>query len=130
MTKINLHLGDDVLVFDFSRFMMSEAIALEEHFGLRLEDLEAGIVQERPPLKVVSGIVWIAKVRRAAEAASCSFAHAAQALPPVDFDLDLMALRMEVGDPAAHPTSPGGKTRTPGTPTTRRTSAAKQRKSS
>jgi hypothetical protein len=128
MTNVRLHIGDEVLSFDFSRFMMSEAIALEECFGLRLEDLKNGIQQAMPPLKVVAGIVWIAKVRQAAETAGCSFAHAAEALPAKDFDTDLMALRMEADDPAANPTSPGAKTRAPGTPTTRRTSAASKRK--
>jgi hypothetical protein len=106
---------------DLTRFMLSEAIALEDEWGLSTDQFAAAVTSGRPPLRVVGAMVWLVKVRHIAAADGISFREAAAKLPVATFDTNLTALRIENGAEQAGPTPGGTRTRT--TRTTRATSA-------
>lgn len=123
-----LHDGTEYVIDAGGTFTMGEAMALEEDWNLTVEQLEAAIHMPRPPLRALIALLWIAKVRTIAAADGTTFLPAAAKYPAAGFDIGLDAMRVE-GDEAVNPTPPGGKTPTPGTPTTRRTSAGSRKRS-
>lgn len=111
---------------DLNRFMLSEAIALEEDWGLTTAAFAASIASGNPPMRVVGAMVWLMQTRELAAEKEISFREAAELLPPAAFDANLMAIRIEAAPEPENPTR--GVTRTPKTRTTRTTSAAKRAK--
>lgn len=128
MNRLTFIHDDQEYVFDpAAGFSVGESVALEEDWNLTVEQLEAHLQAGiRPPLRIVMALLWVAKVRTIAEADGTTFLPAARKYPAAHFDVSLEALKPE--EEPANPTPPGGKTPTPGTRTTRRTSAAKRTK--
>ena len=118
---VKLILDDGEYEFDLGRFMLSEASALENEWGIDTLQFAQQVTSGSPPLRVVGAMVWLAKVRARAAADGISFREAAKLLPVESFDTDLMAVRIDSEAKPENPT-PGG-TRTKGTRTTRATSA-------
>lgn len=130
-TTVRLVVDGEPFDLDLGQFMMTEAIALEDQWGLTTESLlsilaESDAKKEMPPLRIVLALVWIAKVRAIAAAAGVSFGTAAKQLPVDAFDVNLFAF--EIGAPPEPPNPTPGVTPTPKTRTTRTTSAAKRSK--
>lgn len=133
MTKtvptIRLLIGDDTYVLDMTKFMLSEAMALEEDWGLKVAEFKQLVVGGDPPMRVVAAMVWLAQTRALAETEGVTFPEAHRLNPPSKFDVDLVALKVEPDSPAtANPTERGTPTRT--TRTTRATSASKRSRTS
>lgn len=126
MSSAKLIVDDAEYDLDLTRFMLSEAIALEEEWGLSTTEFAAAVASGAPPLRVVGAMVWLVKVRSIAAVNKIPFREAAQQLPVAVFDTNLTALRIEDSQEPENPT-PGG-TRTRATRTSRTTSAAKRAK--
>lgn len=120
-TSVKLILDDGEYDLDLGRFMLSEARALEDDWGIDTLQFAQLVTSGSPPLKVVGAMVWLTKARALAAAEGISFPEAAKRLPVATFDTDLMAVRIDTEAGPENPT-PGG-TRTKGTRTTRATSA-------
>lgn len=123
---VKLVLDEEVLELDLSRIMMTEAIALEEEWNIASVDFLSAVGQDRPPLKAVLAMVWLAKARKVAAEAGVPFAEAARQVPASGFDFDVTAFRIDAAPEPENPTH--GGTRTKGTRTTRTTSAGKRAK--
>jgi hypothetical protein len=109
-------------------FSVGEAVALEEDWGLTVEQLDSYFKSgARPPLRVVMALLWMTKVRGIAARDGVAFLVAAGQLPAATFDVGLEAVSVDEV-PDRNPMLPGAKTRTPGTPTTRRTSAGSKKR--
>lgn len=119
--SVKLILDDGEYALDLGRFMLSEAEALEDDWGLDPLEFEKLVTSGKPPLKVVGAMVWLAKARALAATEGITFREAAKQMPVALFDTDLMAVRVDAEAEPENPT-PGG-TRTKGTRTTRATSA-------
>ena len=118
-----LHGGEEYLFDPSAGFSVGEAVALEEDWNLTVEQLDAHFKSgTRPPMRVVMALLWMVKVRGLAERDGVAFLIAAAKLPAATFDVGLETVSTDEV-PDQNPTRPGAKTRTPGTPTTRRTSA-------
>lgn len=113
---------------DLSHFMLTEAIALEEQWGLNTTEFASAVVSGAPPMRVVGAMVWLVQVRVLAAEGGVTFGEAAKLLPVASFDTDLMALRIEAPEEPENPTH--GVTPTPTTRTTRATSAKKRSRTS
>lgn len=122
---IKLLIEDETYNFEVGRLMLSEAMAIEDEWGLSPSRFETELTSGDPGIRVVGAVVWLVKVRGLAQQQGISFRDAARQLPVATFDVNLAAIRQGVEVPAENPTSPA--TRTPATPTTRRTSAAKRK---
>ena len=123
-----LHDGQEYVFDQSAGFSVGEAVALEEDWNLSVEQLDAHFsAGSRPPLRVVMAILWVTKVRVIAAADGTVFLVAAGKLPAAGFDVGLDAVATEEV-PDQNPTPPGAKTRTPGTPTTRRTSGGSKKR--
>ena len=123
-----LHDGQEY-VFDMSAgFSVGEAVALEEDWNLTVEQLDSYFKSgTRPPIRIVMALLWVTKVRGIATRDGLTFLVAAGQLPAATFDVALEAVTADEV-PDQNPTQPDAKTRTPGTPTTRRTSAASKKR--
>lgn len=119
--SVKLILDDGEYELDLGRFMLSEAQALEDEWGVDTLQFAQQVTSGSPPLRVVGAMVWLVKVRSRAAAEGISFRDAAQQMPVASFDTDLMAVRIDAEAKPENPT-PGG-TRKQGTRTTRATSA-------
>lgn len=113
---------------DSGRFMLQEAMGLEEQWGLSVAEFAAQAASGAPPMRVVGAMVWLVQVRAVARENGLSFPEAAKQLPAASFDTNLAALLIEPVEEAAGPTP--GVTPTPRTRATRTTSAAKRAKRS
>jgi hypothetical protein len=123
-----LHDGLEYIFDPAAGFSVGEAVALEEDWGLTVEQLDAHFKADtRPPLRVVMALLWMTKVRGVAARDGIAFLVAAGQLPAAGFDVGLAAVTVDEV-PDQNPTRPGAKTRTPGTPTTRRTSAGSKKR--
>lgn len=123
-----LHDGQEYIFDPSAGFSVGEAVSLEEDWGLTVEQLDAHFKAEaRPPLRVVMAILWVTKVRAVAARDGVAFLVAASGMPAASFDVGLDAVTTDEV-PDQNPTQPGAKTRTPGTPTTRRTSAGSKKR--
>lgn len=118
---VKLILDDGEYEFDLGKFMLSEASALEEDWGIDTMRFAELVTSGKPPMRVVGAMVWLAKVRARAAAEKISFREAAKLLPVEEFDTDLMAVRIDSEAKPENPTPGGTRTRT--TRTTRATSA-------
>lgn len=119
--SVKLVLDDGEYDLDLGRFMLSEAMALEDEWGVNTSTFAAAVTSGNPPPRVVGAMVWLVKVRAIAAAGGISFREAAKQVPVATFDTDLMALRIEdEGQGPENPTPGGTRTRT--TRTTRATS--------
>lgn len=124
---IRLLIDGETFPLDMNRFMISEAIALEEDWGLKVDEFRTLVAGGSPPWRVVAAMVWMAKTRALAATAGLSFPEARKLNPPETFDVDMVALKVEQDGPApANPTSRGTRTRT--TRTTPATSGSKRKK--
>lgn len=123
---VRLVIDDQVCELDLRRLMLSESMALEEGWGVKLVDFQQGVFSGNPTTRVIGAMVWLAKVRQAAAEQGVSFSKAAEQLPVAGFDVNLAAIQMEAVPEAENPTSPA--IRTPATRTTRTTSSAKRKK--
>lgn len=117
---VKLVLDDGEYELDLGTFMLSEALALEDDWGVKTLEFAELVTSGNPPLRVVGAMVWLAKVRSLAAADQILFAEAAKRLPVATFDTNLTAIRIEAQQ-TENPT-PGGP-RPKGTRTTRATSA-------
>lgn len=123
-----LHDGQEYIFDPSAGFSVGEAVSLEEDWGLTVEQLDEHFrADKRPPLRVVMAILWVTKVRAAAARDGVAFLVAAGRMPAAAFDVGLDAVTTDEV-PDQNPTQPGAKTRTPGTPTTRRTSAGSRKR--
>lgn len=123
-----LHDGQEYVFDPAAGFSVGEAVALEEDWGLTVEQLDEHFkAATRPPLRVVMALLWMTKVRGIAARDGVAFLVAAGRLPAAGFDVGLEAVTTDEV-PDQNPTRPGAKTRTPGTPTTRRTSAGSKKR--
>lgn len=123
-----LHDGEEYVFDPAAGFSVGEAVALEEDWGLTVEQLDAHFKADaRPPLRVVMALLWMTKVRGVAARDGIAFLVAASQMPAAGFDVGLEAVTADEV-PDQNPTRPGAKTRTPGTPTTRRTSAGSKKR--
>lgn len=124
-----LHDGQEYVFDPAGGFSVGEAVALEEDWNLTVEQLDGYFkAGTRPPLRVVMALLWMTKVRGIAARDGVAFLIAAGQLPAATFDVGLEAVSVDEV-PDQNPTRPGAKTRTPGTPTTRRTSAGSKKRS-
>jgi len=123
-----LHEGQEYLFDPSAGFSVGEAVALEEDWNLTVEQLDAHFKSgTRPPLRVVMALLWMTKVRGLAARDGVAFLVAASQLPAATFDVGLEVVSIDEV-PDQNPTRPGAKTRTPGTPTTRRTSGGAKKR--
>lgn len=125
---IKVVIDDKTHTIDSGRFMLQEAIGLEEQWGLTVAEFAAAATSGMPPMRVVGAMVWLVQVRAIAAENGLSFPEAAKQLPAASFDTNLAALLIEPVEEPVGPTR--GVTRTPKTRTTRTTSAAKRAKGS
>lgn len=124
---IRLLIGEDTYPLDMNRIMATEAMALEDDWGLKVAEFVTLVTSGDPPMRVVAAMVWLARTRAIAEAKGLTFPEAKKLLPPATFDVDLVALKIEGDEPLPeNPTESG--TRTKGTRTTPATSAQKRKK--
>lgn len=128
MSAVKLVIDEVEYDLDLDTFMLSEAMALEDEWGVSTSDFIASVTSGSPKARVVGAMVWLAKVRSAAAATGISFAEAARQLPVATFDTNLSALRLETEAEPENPTPGGTRTRT--TRTTRATSAKPRAKRS
>jgi hypothetical protein len=123
-----LHDGQEYIFDPAAGFSVGEAVALEEDWNLTVEQLDEHFKGgTRPPLRVVMALLWMTKVRGIAARDNVAFLVAAGQLPAATFDVGLESVTTDEV-PDQNPTRPGAKTRTPGTPTTRRTSAGSKKR--
>ena len=123
-----LHDGQEYVFDPAAGISVGEAVALEEDWNLTVEQLDAYFKSgTRPPLRVVMALLWLTKVRGIAARDGVAFLIAAGQLPAAGFDVGLESVTADEV-PDQNPTQPGAKTRTPGTPTTRRTSAGSKKR--
>lgn len=123
---VKVVVDDKTYIIDSNRFMLQEAIGLEEQWGLSVAEFGTAITSGAPSMRVVGAMVWLVKVRAIAAENGISFPDAAKQLPAATFDTNLAALLIEPVEEPVGPTP--GVTPTPKTRTTRTTSAAKRSK--
>lgn len=127
-STVKLIIGETEHDLDLKKFMLSEAIALEEDWGLTTTEFAKAVASGSPPMRVVGAMVWLVQVRELAAEDGVTFGEASKLLPVASFDTDLMALRIEAPQEPENPTR--GVTPTPTTRTTRATSAKKRTRTS
>lgn len=110
--------------FNLDDLTMTEGIALEEEWGIQVFEFEKQLKGGSPSMRMVTALMWLMKVRAIAAEQNLPPLAAAKQLPVATFDVKFSALR-EVPEPE-NPTGAG--TRTPGTRTTRATSAKPRKK--
>jgi hypothetical protein len=111
---------------DMDRFMLSEAIALEDDWGMKVADFTKLVTGGDPPLRVLGAMVWLAKTRALAAQHGITFPEARKLLPPETFDVDMVGLAVVGGEEL--PENPTGSgTRTRATRTTPATSAKRRK---
>lgn len=125
---IKVVIDDKTHTIDSRRFMLQEAIGLEEQWGLSVAEFAAQATSGAPSMRVVGAMVWLVQVRDIARENGLSFPEAAKQLPAATFDTNLAALLIEPVEVPVGPTR--GVTPTPKTRATRTTSAAKRAKAS
>lgn len=124
---VRLLIDGQTYPLDMNKFMLSEAIALEEDWSLKVDEFTAMVASGNPPWRVVAAMVWLAKTRALAAERGVTFPEARRAHPPETFDVDVVALKVEADGPVPeNPTGSGTRTRT--TRTTPATSASKRKK--
>lgn len=121
---LKLTLDGVVHELDLTKFMFSEAMGLEEEWGLPVTQLDQILkAGGNPPLRVIGALVWLMQVRAAAAEAGVTFSEAAKTHPAGAFDFNLAEAKLEAVIEPENPTSPA--TRTPATRTTRAKPARK-----
>lgn len=123
--SMKLIIDDRECEFSIDELSLPEGILLEEEWGVRLLDLEAQMTSGVPSMRTLAALVWLMQVRTIAADQDIMSAAAARQLPVATFDTKFKAIRQPPGEPE-NPTSAG--TRTPGTRTTRATSAKPKQK--
>lgn len=115
-----LLIDDEAYDFDLDDMSMTEAIALEEEWGIQVGDFEKQLKGGTPSMRMVTALMWLMKVRAIAAEQKLPILAAAKQLPVETFDVKFSAIR-QPPEAAPNPTDAG--TRTPATRTTRATSA-------